>query len=577
MALLIAQDYPCAPINLQTDLQAVAAKVHIRSTITICSLYLPPSVAINQNSLNNLISQLPKPFIILGDMNGHNPLWGSPNINYRGKQIEQLIQDHNLSLLNTNEITYFHSPNRTYHHLDLAICSPQLYPLWNLQVDADLHNSDHFPVILTDVTHVNPNQCIPRYIFDSADWNLFRSLAKITRDMVENTTIDEAVELITNTIIHAADSSMRKSFGSYRRQTKPWWNQDCQNAYKSQRRAWNVFKRYPTMDNFLTYKKHKAIFRRILRRSQKDSWAKYINSITTSTPCKIMWDKVRRSYGVYPNNQIHFLEINNQTISSINDISNAIASTFAYTSSKTNCSPSFMKRRIFTEKNKINFHTKRVYPYNSDLTELELYKALQSASNSSAGPDNISYCMIRNLSPSSLSNLLFLFNRIWHEHTYPTSWRMAIIIPIIKPNKVPKNPLNYRPIALTSCLSKTLEKIISDRLNYHLETHNCLSLNQSGFRRGRSTIDNIVDLENKIRNAFVKRHHMVSIFFDIEKAYDRTWRYGILQQLYSYDMRGNLPIFIENFLSLRNFKVRVGNCFSNTFIARRRGPTGQRS
>ncbi|GFU95674.1 hypothetical protein TNCV_5048931, partial [Trichonephila clavipes] len=46
--------------------------------------------------------------------------------------------------------------------------------------------------------------------------------------------------------------------------------------------------------------------------------------------------------------------------------------------------------------------------------------------------------------------------------------------------------------------------------------------------RGRSTLDNLVFLESQIRDAFVKRNHLVSLFFDIEEAYDRTWRYGIL-------------------------------------------------
>jgi potassium voltage-gated channel Eag-related subfamily H protein 8 len=131
--------------------------------------------------------------------------------------------------------------------------------------------------------------------------------------------------------------------------------------------------------------------------------------------------------------------------------------------------------------------------------------------------------MIKHLSSYSLSNLLFLYNRIWRERAFPASWRIATVIPILKPGKDPTNPLSYRPIALTNCLCKLLEKMINARLMFYLETNNCLSKLQSGFRRGRCTIDNIIDLEIRIRNAFAKRNHLVSIFFDIEKAYDRTW------------------------------------------------------
>ncbi|GBM51565.1 hypothetical protein AVEN_145921-1, partial [Araneus ventricosus] len=47
---------------------------------------------------------------------------------------------------------------------------------------------------------------------------------------------------------------------------------------------------------------------------------------------------------------------------------------------------------------------------------------------------------------------------------------------------------------------------------------------QSGFRRGRSTVDNLLVLETDIRLAFLQRKHLVAVFFDIEKAYDKTWR-----------------------------------------------------
>ncbi|XP_055924518.1 uncharacterized protein LOC129956612 [Argiope bruennichi] len=103
------------------------------------------------------------------------------------------------------------------------------------------------------------------------------------------------------------------------------------------------------------------------------------------------------------------------------------------------------------------------------------------------------------------------------------------------------------------------------KLIYILERKNWLSPFQSGFRRGRSTLDNILQLETSIREAFVSKKHLVSIMFDMEKAYDRTWRYGILRDIYKIGLRGNLPFFIENFLRTRNFQVRLGNILSDSF------------
>jgi ribonuclease HI len=573
VALFISHDYPYSPLTLQTDLQAIAARIQIHTLITVCCIYLPPNIAISQHSLNSLVDQLPTPFIIMGDLNGHNPIWGSPDVNHRGRQVEKLLSDHDLCLFNTNEITYFHSPSRTYHSIDLSICSPQIRPFWSFTVDPDLHDSDHFPIILTH-TISNSNQRISRYILDSADWKSFRNLANITVDMVMNNPINEAVRLVTCTIISAADATIRKSSTRPRKQTKPWWDENCKKTYKEKRKAFCIFKRYPTTENFTVYKKTKAIFRRTLRLSQRDSWRNYVSSISSTTSSKQVWDKVRRCSGVYPNTQIHILKHNNQTISSVNEIANTIASTLAQISSSDNYQPSFKRIKTIAEKSPIDFSTNLQLHYNTNFTHFELDRAFKSTHKSSSGPDNISYAMLKNLSSTSLSNLLLLFNRIWQEHTFPTSWRMAVVIPILKPGKDPTNPLSYRPIALTNCMCKILEKMVNNRLIYYLEKNNCLSKHQSGFRRGRCTIDNIVDLERRVRNAFVKRNHLVAVFFDIEKAYDRTWRYGILKNLFNHDLRGNLPIFIQNFLLLRHFKVRIGNTVSENFIQEEGVPQG---
>ena len=50
---------------------------------------------------------------------------------------------------------------------------------------------------------------------------------------------------------------------------------------------------------------------------------------------------------------------------------------------------------------------------------------------------------------------------------------------------------------------------------------------------------------------------MIAIFFDIEKAYDTTWKYGITKDLENMRLKGKLPIFIKNFLNNRKFQVQI--------------------
>ncbi|GFX90539.1 putative RNA-directed DNA polymerase from transposon BS [Trichonephila clavipes] len=143
--------------------------------------------------------------------------------------------------------------------------------------------------------------------------------------------------------------------------------------------------------------------------------------------------------------------------------------------------------------------------------------------------------MLRHLSESSILSLLSLFNRIWETQVFPTQWCHAHVLPLPKPGKDPTSANNYRPIALTSCLSKLMEGIVSARLMFHLESHNLLSPLQSGFRKSRSTTVNLLRLETFIREAFVKKQYNISVFFDIKKAYDMSWRALIRSKLdYGY-------------------------------------------
>ena len=116
--------------------------------------------------------------------------------------------------------------------------------------------------------------------------------------------------------------------------------------------------------------------------------------------------------------------------------------------------------------------------------------------------------------------------------------------------------------------------MVNSRLTWYLERHNVITEHQSGFRRRRSTVDNLVTLETSIRDAFVGRKHLVSIFFDLEKAYDTTWKHGILFDLCKTGLRGRLPMFICDFLSDPYFKVRVGNTYSDPYSQEAGVPQG---
>lgn len=61
----------------QTVLEAVVVSVVSFKTVTVCSIYLPPHTQVTVRDLEELIEQLLKPFILVGDFNAHSSMWGS--------------------------------------------------------------------------------------------------------------------------------------------------------------------------------------------------------------------------------------------------------------------------------------------------------------------------------------------------------------------------------------------------------------------------------------------------------------------------------------------------------------------
>ena len=139
----------------------------------------------------------------------------------------------------------------------------------------------------------------------------------------------------------------------------------------------------------------------------------------------------------------------------------------------------------------------------------------------------------------------------------PSIWTLTNVIPIPKPGEDHAEPSNYRPIALTSWVCKTMERMINTRLAWFRQSNGLFSNIQCGFRRGRSTLDHLFSFATFIGNAFAKREHAVSILFEclscstLKKACYTAWKYGIFKDLFDMELKGKLPTFIWNFLSDR--------------------------
>ena len=558
VSILIRNNIPQSEIPLDTNLQAVAVRATLHRTFSICSIYIPPNEQLSETAIEKIINKLPKPFILLGDFNSHNILWGSQKTDLKGNQMEKIINKNNLCLFNKKDPTHINLANGSQSAIDLSLCDPTSLLDFSWEVYNDLCGSDHYPIVLKNEKNTNFNQPA-RWKLKKAKWDEFQTLCSIslTQDYIDN------AEEFTKTIISIAEKCIPKN-STPNKKNKPWFNNECKEAINKRKAALRKFKKEPTTSNLTNYKLYKAKARKTLKEAKKTCWREYVNGINISTKPKAVWRMIKGIAGKNNSAPIKHLSSDGIKITDKKDIAGKLAENFSENSSSKNYKKQFQTIKRNAEKCKLKFNSNNSEEYNLPFSLVELKNSIQKSHNTAVGPDEIHYEFIKNLPEESLNLLLKIFNDIWIKGIFPETWKQATVIPIPKQGKDDTDPTNYRPISLTSCLCKTLERMINQRLVWHLESNNILTNMQSGYRKNRGCIDHLINLETFVREAFIKKEHAVSVFFDLEKAYDTTWKYGIIRDLHEIGLRGRMPKFITNFLSDRTFKVRIGSTSSDT-------------
>ena len=232
VALYINNDFVHDQITLNTTLQAVACTIRMNGReMDICSIYLPPNIENStlERKLNHLISQFKHPFLLLGDFNAHNPMWGrnSNNTDPRGDIIEHFLDMHQLVLLNKGDNTHFSMAHYSESAIDLSICSSQISSLFEWSVECDIHHSDHYPIKI-QTTFSSDSDAVssftPRWNLKRANWDQFQEICNVEHEQFENP--EDGITYLTDTILSAASVSIPSTSPSPRRKLVPWWSQE---------------------------------------------------------------------------------------------------------------------------------------------------------------------------------------------------------------------------------------------------------------------------------------------------------------------------------------------------------------
>lgn len=181
--------------------------------------------------------------------------------------------------------------------------------------------------------------------------------------------------------------------------------------------------------------------------------------------------------------------------------------------------------------------------------------------STSPGPDGMTYAALFHLATIGKVRLLKLYNTSWETGQVPRDWKTSSIIPILKQGKSPLDLSSFRPVALSSCVGKIMERMIHTRLEWYLEQYDIYPEVMAGFRRGRNSLDNIIDLTTSIEKQKKSRRITTAVFLDIKGAFDSVSHKAICNALCYAGIGGHLYAWILDYLLDASERVKSTTSF----------------
>ncbi len=193
----------------------------------------------------------------------------------------------------------------------------------------------------------------------------------------------------------------------------------------------------------------------------------------------------------------------------------------------------------------------------SILKELEALRP-----DKSPGIDRMHPKFLKELRFQLVEPLFIIFNKSLEDKVVPKDWKEARISAIFKKgNKSLAS--NYRPVSLTSIISKVMEKIVRNHLIDHFSINNLLTKRQYGFISGRSTSLQLLRVLDEWTEAVDTGHGVDCIYMDYQKAFDKVPHKRLINKLRAYSIGENLIKWIEDYLKDRKQQVKINNSTSS--------------
>ncbi|GIX77410.1 uncharacterized protein CDAR_2661 [Caerostris darwini] len=316
-----------------------------------------------------------------------------------------------------------------------------------------------------------------------------------------------------------------------KRKNAIWWTRELEIKRSKTRALRRLYQKESNQQirtiKLASYKKNLVEYKRLILAKKKEKFQEYINSITSSTlfgnNFNIITNKKRRTTMKRP------------IYNSDGNLTNSIQeSTVAILDFHFPWSEEVLHSTTLGAQNDF-------FPISINETEGIINR---NKLNKAVGTDGLPGEIIKEIFFANRQWFTALLNYLLEKGTFPETWKSARIVLLDKENKSLDHPSHFRPICVLPCWKKVFDKLIADKLSYHLEHDQILSNKQFGFRKNRSTILALKEIIDFNSVAKENNHLTCLISIDMSNAFNNVdWNilFGKINLL-------SIPLYLKNIL-----------------------------
>lgn len=580
----------------------VAIKLKGTLNLVICSVYFPSS--------NRSLTEFKKTLddveqfyyeqkangttvVIMGDFNAHlQVLRSNQSLNARGRLLQAMLTKLNLCAVNTEvncvgqTNTYISSCGNSM--IDYILIEKHLVPsVQRVEILAETPDNTafHLPVVLHievgETQGKNSTFSKERIAWSKCSTNnidtYIEELSKyLPADILPEkhfetpADIDAQVSLLCRAIIQA-DQMLPRIV--YNKKIKPYWTAKLNRLKKISRQKFKNWisegrPRGMQYASYADYKRAKSVYRRENRNAARRTEQQEFDEISNASEIDHVkfWRYVNRKRGNRRKRNVR-LKFNGETVSDPHKLADLWADYYELLFTPSLKFDEQFKMKIDSE---VECVMGRDELFDGILDKPITIEEIQSIvrklpAGKAPGHDGVFYEHIKLGERILLLYLVQLFNSVIKVEYIPSSFKLAVKIPIPKGGKAFACTFDdHRGISLLTTFNKIMERIILLRIQ---QKPQCIPHSlQGAYRSEHDALTTAFIIDETIKHCCEENDKVYVCYVDITKAFDNLWINGMLFKLYqNMGIKGKCLKIIQHWYTGMKEMVRIDDCYSRCY------------